>query len=359
MVIWTGGTTGVPKAALLSHKNVVSTIIAEAKKFVEFGGVERGYKMIVNFPMSHVGGTIEILGTSIVSGLEMIVRETWSPYDTLKYTKEEKIPILGGVPTMFNIFLSMSDLETYELKNSVKYIFLSGEKVGLDFLENIRDRICENIIIGYGSTEAGAEVTMTEIGDDYAKIADGYVGKPLEGMEIIIADENGNSLPSMKTGEVLVKGPLTIKSYYKMPEEDKAGFTSDGWCKTGDLGYLNEEGGLYITGRIKQIIRVGAYTVLPTEIEEVVLKDKRLLFAAAIPYPDKILGEVVWLVVVPDLGKKITKEEVLKMCEEQLAKFKVPKKIIIYPLDPKDPPVTRIGKIDRVRLKKELFPPEA
>ena len=77
------------------------------------------------------------------------------------------------------------------------------------------------------------------------------------------------------------------------------------------------------------------------------------------PYPDKILGEVVWLVVVPDLGKKITEEEVLKRCEEQLAKFKVPRKIIIYPLDPQDPPVTRIGKIDRVRLKKELFPPEA
>jgi len=358
LVIWTGGTTGVPKAALLSHRNVVSTIIAEFKKFVEFSRAEEKFKMIVNFPVSHVGGTVEILGSSIVGGLEMIVRESWSPYDTLKYTKEEKIPILGGVPTMFNIFLSMSDLDTYELKEFVKFVFLSGEKVGLDFLENIKEHISENIVIGYGSTEAGSEVTMTELGDDYVKIAEGYVGKPLEGMKVIIADEKGNSLPPMKTGEVLVRGPMAIKSYYKMPEEDKAGFTSDGWCKTGDLGYLNEEGGLYITGRIKQIIRVGAYTVLPTEIEEVVLRDKRLLFAAAIPYPDKILGEVVWLVVVPDLGKKITEEEVLKRCEEQLAKFKVPRKIIIYPLDPKDPPVTRIGKIDRIRLKKELFPPE-
>jgi len=358
LVIWTGGTTGVPKAALLSHKNVISSIIAEFKKFVEFSRAENKFKMVMNFPVSHVGGTVEILGSSIVGGLEMIVRETWSPYDTLKYTKAEKIPILGGVPTMFNIFLSMSDLDTYELKKYVNFVFLSGEKVGLDFLENIKEHISENIVIGYGSTEAGSEVTMTELGDDYAKIADGYVGKPLEGMEVIIADENGKSLPPKKTGEILIRGPMTIKSYYKMPEEDKAGFTTEGWCKTGDLGYLNEEGGLYITGRIKQIIRVGAYTVLPTEIEEVVLKDKRLLFAAAIPYPDKILGEVVWLVVVPDLGKKITEEEVLKMCEEQLAKFKVPRKIIIYPLDPKDPPVTRIGKIDRIRLKKELFPPE-
>ena len=359
LVIWTGGTTGVPKAAMLSHKNVISSIIAEFKKFVEFSGAEKKFKMVMNFPVSHGGGTVEILGSSIVGGLEMIVRETWSPYETLKYTQEEEIPILGGVPTMFKIFLSMSDLDTYELKKFVKFVFLSGEKVGLDFLENIKDHISENIIIGYGSTEAGLEVTMTELGDDYAKIAEGYVGKPLEGMEIIIADENGKSLPPKKTGEVLVRGLMTIKSYYKMPEEDKAGFTPDRWCKTGDLGYLNEEGGLYITGRIKQIIRVGAYTVLPTEIEEVVLKDKRLLFAAAIPYPDKILGEVVWLVVVPDLGKKISEEEVLKMCEEQLAKFKVPRKIIIYPLDPKDPPVTRIGKIDRMRLKKELFPPEA
>ena len=145
-----------------------------------------------------------------------------------------------------------------------------------------------------------------------------------------------------------------------MPEEDKAGFTSDGYCKTGDLGYLDEGGGLYITGRIKEIMRVGAYTVLPAEIEELVISHPKVAIAAALGAPDEIHGEVVWLVIGPELGQNFDdsdKEEIMKICEDNLAKFKVPKKIIVYPLDPNDLPITRIGKVDRVRLKKELLPP--
>lgn len=144
-----------------------------------------------------------------------------------------------------------------------------------------------------------------------------------------------------------------------MPKQNKVGFTSDGYCKTGDLGYLDKEGGLYITGRIKHIIRVGSYTVLPGEIEELVLKHPKVAIAAALGAPDEIYGEVIWLVVIPELGQDIgekDKNEILKTCENNLAKFKVPKKIIVYPLDPDNLPITRIGKVDRVRLKKELIP---
>ena len=107
-------------------------------------------------------------------------------------------------------------------------------------------------------------------------------------------------------------------------------------------------------------MRVGGYTVLPAEIEEIVLKHPKVAIAAALGAPDEIHGEVVWLVIGPELGQKFDdsdKEEIMKICEENLAKFKVPKKIIVYPLDPNDLPITRIGKVDRVRLKKELLPP--
>jgi len=262
---------------------------------------------------------------------------------------------------MFKIFLSLPDLDTYEPKKHLKLVVLSGEKVPLDLLEGIKSRICENIIIGYGSTEAGAEVTFTEPGENFIKIAGGYVGKPLPDMDIKIVNEAGDQLLVGETGEVLTNGPLTSKSYYKMPDEDKAGFTSDGYCKTGDLGYLDEEGGLYITGRIKEIIRVGAYTVLPSEIEEIVLPHPKVAIAAALGAPDEIRGEVVWLVIGPELGQKFEKsdeDEILERCVKNLAKFKVPQKIVVYPLDPNDLPITRIGKVDRVRLKKELLPNE-
>ena len=135
-----------------------------------------------------------------------------------------------------------------------------------------------------------------------------------------------------------------------MPEEDKVGFTSDGWCKTGDLGYLAQDGGLHIQGRKKQIIRVGGYTVLPTEVEEVALKIPGVALAAAIGMPDKIYGEVVWLFVCPEAVRTIKEEEVLEVCKKELAKFKVPQKVVVR----ESIPTTRIGKADRLALVKEV-----
>ena len=366
LVVWTGGTTGFPKAVELSHTNIIEMCQIEYKTVMDFF-ITKGFmkedehpKWLVNLPVSHVGGTVELLGTGIIGGAENIVQASWSPWDSLKAMQKYNLKVFGGVPTMFKIYLSLPDLDTYEPKKYLKLAILSGEKVPLDILKGINDRISENIIVGYGSTEAGAEVTFTEPGEDFEKIAKGYVGKALPGMDIKIIDEEGKELPPGEIGEVLANGPLTSKSYYKMPEEDKAGFTSDGYCKTGDLGYLDEGGGLYITGRIKEIMRVGAYTVLPAEIEELVISHPKVAIAAALGAPDEIHGEVVWLVIGPELGQNFDdsdKEEIMKICEDNLAKFKVPKKIIVYPLDPNDLPITRIGKVDRVRLKKELLPP--
>jgi acyl-CoA synthetase (AMP-forming)/AMP-acid ligase II len=364
LVVWTGGTTGVPKAVELTHRNIIELCYEESqtiKKWLEIltGKNADRKPWLVNLPVSHVGGTLELIGTGILNGNEMILQASWSPWDSLKAMKEYNLDFMGGVPTMFKILLTLPDLDTYEPKNYLKLVILSGEKTSKELLEGINERICDNIVIGYGSTEAGSEVTFTELGDDFNKIASGYVGKPIRGVDIKTIDEAGKELPSGKTGEVIVNGPLTSKSYFRMPEENKAGFTPNGYCKTGDLGYIDKEGGLYITDRIKEIIRVGAYTVLPSEIEELVLPHPKVAIAAALGAPDDIKGEVVWLVIGPELGVNFdenNKKEILELCQNNLAKFKVPQKIIIYPLDPNNLPITRIGKVDRVRLKNELLP---
>lgn len=364
LVVWTGGTTGVPKAVELTHRNIIELCYEESqtiKKWLEIlTGKNADRKLwLVNLPVSHVGGTLELIGTGILNGNEMILQASWSPWDSLKAMKEYNLDFMGGVPTMFKILLTLPDLDTYEPKTYLKLVLLSGEKTSKELLEGINEKICDNIVIGYGSTEAGSEVTFTELGDDFNKIASGYVGKPIRGVDIKTIDEAGKELPSGKTGEVIVNGPLTSKSYFRMPEENKAGFTPNGYCKTGDLGYIDKEGGLYITDRIKEIIRVGAYTVLPSEIEELVLPHPKVAIAAALGAPDDIKGEVVWLVIGPELGVNFdenNKKEILELCQNNLAKFKVPQKIIIYPLDPNNLPITRIGKVDRVRLKNELLP---
>jgi acyl-CoA synthetase (AMP-forming)/AMP-acid ligase II len=315
LVIWTGGTTGAPKAVEISHMNFVQMCLIEYEFF--FSNLEKyGYeigngriKHLVNLPVSHVGGSIEIIGTGIIGGLEMILQASWSPWDALKAMKEYKLPFMGGVPTMFKIFLSLPDLDTYTPKAFLKLVVLSGEKVSYELIKGIHERICENIAIGYGSTEAGAEVTFTDVinsEDGFKKISEGYVGKALPGMKIKIINENNQEQPKGTIGEIITTGPLTSKSYFKMPKENKAGFTEDGWCRTGDLGYLDDDDNLYITGRIKEIIRVGAYTVLPAEIEELVLRHPKVAIAAAIGAPDEIKGEVVWLIIGPELGVKFT-----------------------------------------------------
>ncbi|TXT61459.1 MAG: O-succinylbenzoic acid--CoA ligase [Promethearchaeota archaeon] len=368
LVIWTGGTTGAPKAVEITHRNFITMCLIEHETI--FGTLEKlGYdtnrqKMhhVVNLPVSHVGGTIEILGTGLIGGLSMIFQASWSPWDSLKAMQKYSLPFMGGVPTMLKILLSLPDLDNYKPKENLKLVVMSGEKVSYELLKGIKEKICENIIIGYGSTEAGSEVTFTEVlntDEQFRKVAEGYVGKALPGMDIKIIDEDNNEVATGKIGEIITNGPLTAKSYFKMPEKTKKGFTEDGYCKTGDLGYKDEEGGIYITGRIKQIIRVGAYTVYPGEIEELVLSHPKVAIAAALGAPDEIKGEVVWLVIGPELGMKFDegdKEEIMRLCKENLAKFKVPEKLIVYQLDPNNLPITRIGKVDKVRLKKELIP---
>ncbi|MBD3255530.1 MAG: AMP-binding protein [Candidatus Lokiarchaeota archaeon] len=368
LVIWTGGTTGAPKAVEISHTNIIKMCLIEYDVIIGGLGklgvdIDRNeFKHLVNLPVSHVGGTIEIMGTGMIGGLEMLFQASWSPWDALKAMKKYRLPFMGGVPTMFKIFLSLPDLDNYAPKENLRLIVLSGEKVSYDIINSIQNRICNNIIIGYGSTEAGSEVTFTEIlntDEQFKRVANGYVGKALPGMDIKIVDEDFNELPIGQTGEIITKGPLAAKSYFKMPQEDKAGFTPDGYCRTGDLGFLEEDGSLFITGRIKEIIRVGAYTVYPVEIEELVLTHPKVAIAAALGAPDEIKGEIVWLVIGPELGTKFDesdKQEILEKCKKNLAKFKVPEKLIVYPLDPNDLPITRIGKVDKVRLKKELIP---
>ncbi len=353
LIVFSGGTTGVPKAALLSHRNSVYMSYVEVEMFDEWlapQGITGRIKSVAALPPSHVGGTVEFLGTGIVGGLELIMMETWNPYAVLEMTQKEKVPWIGGVPTMYAIILSLPDLAKFDL-SCLKLAVLSGEKVSHELIAGIKEKIAPVVINGYGSTEAGSEVTFTEPDEDFAKIADGYVGKPIGNTEIKIIDEKGKELPLGEMGEIIVSGPLTIKSYYNMEEEDRVGFTKDGWCRTGDLGYMTEDGGLYIKGRIKQIIRVGSYTVLPTEVEEVAIEYKNVGLAAAIGVPDKIYGEVVWLFIAPVWGTQVDTDGLLRFLESKLAKFKVPKKIVIKD----DIPITRIGKADRTRLRKDVI----
>ncbi len=251
---------------------------------------------------------------------------------------------------MYAIILSLPDLDDFDL-SMLKVAVVSGEKLSMELLTGMKERICPNILNAYGSTESGPEVTFTELGDPLEELAQGYIGKLLPEQEVKIVDDDGNEVPDGKIGELLFRGTQTINEYFNMPEENNATFTEDGWCKSGDLGYKTSDGTLYIKGRKKFIIRVGGYTVLPSEVEEIAVQHPDIAMAAAIGFPDKIYGDVVWLAVVTEGGKKVDENEILELCKQQLADFKVPKKIVFE----KELPITRLGKIDRPGLRKKYI----
>jgi acyl-CoA synthetase (AMP-forming)/AMP-acid ligase II len=207
LIIFTGGTTGVPKAALLTHRNIAHASYLEASYIQEKGepfGLKPRFKMINNFPPSHVGGSVEIMGTIIVAGCEIILQEQWNPYNILRATKKWRLQLIGGVPTMYAITLTLPDLDSFNLSSLVLAI-VSGEKVSMELLTGMRDKICPNILNAYGSTESGPEVTFTDIGDPLEELANGYIGKLLPQQEIKIVDENEVELPLGETGEMLFK----------------------------------------------------------------------------------------------------------------------------------------------------------
>jgi long-chain acyl-CoA synthetase len=293
---------------------------------------------------------VELIGAQLAAGWDVLLMERWSPHPVLEAVVREKVPFIGAVPTIYAILLALPDLDRYDL-SSLKFVVLSGEKVSLELLQAVRAKICPNIVIGYGSTEAGAEVTFTDPSDDIASLASGYVGKSISGVQIRIVDDEGLPVPPGQVGEVLVAGPLTIRSYFRMPEEDERGFTPDGFCRTGDLGYMSEAGGLFLKGRKKHIIRVGSYTVVPSEVEGVVLQHPHVAAAAAVGAPDDIFGEVVWLFVAPKPDTAPTEAEIVDLCRRELADFKVPRKVLMR----ESLATSRVGKVNRARLQQDVL----
>lgn len=353
LVIFTGGTTGRPKGALLSHRNISTMLYYEMQHIASQMysiGIKGRPSFYQGLPNTHVGGILEMNGFCFILGMQMILDDTWSATHQLQVISDLNSPIFGGVPTMAAMMLNIPELMQYNL-SALKIAVLSGEKLKLKLLQSIKEKLCPYIINGYGSSEAGAEIAMTSIHDSIALLAQGFAGMPLPEMKVKILDAEGNDCHCPCEGQLAVSGPYTMKEYFNLPDQTKESFTEDGWYLTGDRAFIDESGRITIQDRIKQIIRVGSYTVLHSEIENVLIQDPSVLMAAAVGYSDEIYNEVVWAVVVPRPNTHLDIERLYNLCKANLANFKVPKKILVQPSIPQ----THLGKIDRKQLLKHIL----
>ncbi len=340
IIIFTSGTTGRPKGAVISHKNTW----AMARATAETWNVTSADKILCNMPTSHVAGTHDLLATQFYAGATGVLLPKFDPQETLDMASKHGITFLGGVPTMFRLIFKNADFSTVDL-SSVKLVLTSGEPSSPELVRQISQAFSNaKIVASWGMSETAGFFTFTNLADPL-EIVELTEGKPGKGFGMKILDPDGNELPQGQVGEMWVQGDSVINGYMD-PEDDKNVF-QNGWMGTGDLGKLDERGYLIFMGRIKEMYISGGYNIYPVEIESYLSTYPGVNTSAVLEIPDPVWGESGVAFVIPEPGIELTPKELLEYCQKGLADYKIPRKIIIT----QDVPRSLIGKIAKKELR--------
>jgi len=336
VILYTSGTTGVPKGVALSHANLESNARAAAQLF-ELDRMDWGVAVL---PLSHSYG-LTLMNAGHLLGTRSALLRWFNPEDVLKTIQEFKAVSMSGVPTMFVYLLNHAGAGRYDT-SSMRLWGSGAAPLPVEIVEPFEKKFGGTILEGYGLTEASPVVSAHRL-SGVRKL--GSVGQPIPGVEVSIRDDDDRALPVGETGEVCVKGPNVMTGYYRNPEET-ARAIREGWLHTGDMGRLDGDGFLYIVERKKDLIIRGGFNIYPREVEEALYALPAVAEAAVVGRADPLMGEEVAAFVVLRPGARATAEEVIAFCESRLARFKCPKEVRFVDTLPKSP----IGKI----LRKEL-----
>lgn len=340
VVLYTSGTTGKPKGAMLTHKNLYSN----ARDVAEYLTIDANDRVVAALPMFHVFCLTVALNAPLVNGGTVLIVPKFSPEEVFRVIKEHQATIFAGVPTMYNYLLQYPDEEAKDF-SSIRFCISGGASMPVALLEKFEQRFNIRLSEGYGLSESSPVTCFNPL--DRPRKA-GSIGRSITNVENKVVDENGEEVPVGQVGELIVRGPNVMKGYYKMPEETQATI-KDGWLYTGDMARMDEEEYFYIVDRKKELILVGGYNVYPREIEEVLYGHGKVSEVAVIGVPDENLGEaIIAYVVVND--DQVTREELVALCKEKLAKYKQPKEIEFLEELPKN----TTGKILKRNLKHQL-----
>ncbi|QPC46011.1 fatty acid--CoA ligase family protein [Mangrovibacillus cuniculi] len=339
VILYTSGTTGQPKGAMLTHQNILSN----AHDIGDYLSMSDQDRVITTLPMFHIFCLTVVLNAPLLRGATLLLLPKFSPKEVFEIARERKATIFAGVPTMYNFLFQYPEGKQEDF-TSMRLCISGGASLPVALLENFEQKFDVQISEGYGLSEA-APVTCFNPIDRPRK--PGSIGTSIMNVENKVVNELGEEVPVGEVGELIVRGPNVMKGYYKMPEET-AVTIRDEWLYTGDMAKQDEEGYFYIVDRKKDMIIVGGYNVYPREVEEVLYRHPNVVEAAVIGVPHPELGEAVKCFVVGKDG--LTKDEVMTHCEASLAKYKLPSSIEFINELPKN----TTGKILRRALKEQL-----
>jgi long-chain acyl-CoA synthetase len=340
LILYTSGTTGKPKGAMLTHKN----LYCNAKDTGEYLRMNDEDRVITTLPMFHVFCLTVVLNAPLLSGATLLIVPRFSPKEIFELAKEYKATVFAGVPTMYNFLYQLPDANPEDL-STLRLCISGGASLPVALLNNFEKKFNVRVSEGYGLSEASPVTCFNPL--DRPRKA-GSIGTSILHVENKIVNELGEDLAPGEVGELIVRGPNVMKGYYKMPEETAATIRNE-WLYTGDLAKMDEDGYFYIVDRKKDIIIVGGYNVYPREVEEVLYNHPDVVEVAVLGVPDQNLGEAVKCYVVSK-NPAVTEEQLLEYCKEHLAKYKIPESINFLDELPKN----TTGKILRRALKAQV-----
>ena len=316
-ILYTSGTTGAPKGVVLTHDNLVRTALATAGRL----GLGRADRTLCSVPLANIFGLTAIL-TTLGTGGALVLQETFDAAEALALAAEREATVAHGVPTMFVMLLRAID-EAAARPASLRTGLIAGAPVGAALAREVRRRLVPDLEIAYGLTETSPTVSITTSADPEPKRAH-TVGRPLDGVEIKVLEEDGSVLPDESVGELAVRGYNVMRGYFRQPGQTRKTMTEDGFLKTGDLAMIDPEGYLHIVGRLSDVILRGGYGIHPAEIEAQLRSHPAVEEAVVLGVPNDVLGELICACVITAEGALITAEEIRDFCHESLADNRVP-----------------------------------
>ena len=335
-ILYTGGTTGIPKGVMLSHESINTS--AHNVSFSERSTPED--RALCFLPFNHVFGQMHIMNATILSSGCLELLPSFDMDRVLAATEAGRVTKLFAVPTVYARLLTLEGLK--KRLGQVRYSFSAAASMAVEIVQQWKEQTGLTIYEGYGLTETASAVTYNHI---YRHVV-GSIGDCVPGVEVQIRDRSGNLVDQGKEGEICIRGPNVLTGYLNNPKETEAAFWPNGWFRSGDIGVFDENGYLYIVDRLKDMIITGGENVYPREVEEVIYKRPEVELCAVLGLPDKEWGERVTAFIVPKPGKTVQPDQLKAFLKSRLSPFKVPKEFFVVDDMPKNP----AGKI----LKREL-----
>ncbi len=340
---YTGGTTGTPKGAMLTHKNIYANTYQCS---IWFNNMEEGKDaQIAVLPLFHVFAMTVVMNLSVWNGMKMMLVPQFDMKDVLRLINDERPTHFPAVPSIFNMMGSYAQIENFDF-SSLKFCLSGGAPLPAEVKKQFEEKTgAFRVGEGYGLTESSPVVTCNPM---FGEMKVGSIGQPIPAtiVEIVSKDDGKTILPIGEKGEICVRGPQVMKGYYNRAEET-AKIIKNGRLHTGDVGYIDEDGFVYIVDRIKDLILVNGYNVYPRHVEEAVYMLDAVEECIVAGVPDKTRGEAVWAWIKPVDGVELSADTVKKFLRDKLSPTEMPRKIIIKnePL-----PKTAVGKLSRKDL---------